>query len=227
MILTKVQNGRQTCFEIESGYTLKKVSENESQLRDCFYLRIQNDPNDYKLKLLVILSPIFIASFDNGDFKLQFLKKTIDNSKYPYGLYPNFFENFDKETYLREHKVEDKSRIGEDIWLNDDGTIDFFLNPLPQPYLISLIAMVDSLIEDEKNRKTLLTYFDKMRDDIVRNGRRSILANGIQAFYLNKYVVVWMLDFFDFIKENKADALSFLDPIMDLINELKTPANLK
>ena len=227
MILTKVQNGRQTCFEIESGYTLKKVSENESQLRDCFYLRIQNDPHDYKLKLLVILSPIFIASFDNGDFKLQFLKKTIDNSKYPHGLYPNFFENFDKETYLREHKAEDKSRIGEDIWLNDDGTIDFFLNLLPQPYLISLIAMVDSLIEDEKNRKTLLTYFDKMRDDIVRNGRRSILANGIQAFYLNKYVVVWMLDLYAFIKENKTDVLPYLDPIMDLINNLKTPSKLK
>ena len=83
--------------------------------------------------------------------------------------------------------------------------------------------MVDSLIEDDKNRKTLLKFFAKMRNDIVINGRRSILANGIQAFYLNKYVVVWALELFDFIKENKTDTSKFLEPIYDLTNNLKTP----
>ncbi len=83
--------------------------------------------------------------------------------------------------------------------------------------------MVDALIEDDSNRQMLLQYFDQMRDDIVINGRRSILANGIQAFYLNKYLVVWMLDLINFIKENDPDSYKYLQAIFDLINNLKTP----
>ena len=83
--------------------------------------------------------------------------------------------------------------------------------------------MIDSLIEDKNNRKNLLKYFDKMRDDIVINGRRSIIANGIQAFYLNKYVVVWIIDLINFIKENNPDSYKYLQAIFDLINNLKTP----
>ena len=46
-----------------------------------------NDEKNNNLKLLVILSPIFIASFDSGKEDLEFLNKTIENSKFPYGLY--------------------------------------------------------------------------------------------------------------------------------------------
>ena len=62
-----------------------------------------------------------------------------------------------------------------------------------------------------------------MRDDIAINGRRSIIANGIQAFYLNKYVVAWIIDLINFIKENNPDSYKYLQPIFDLINNLKTP----
>ena len=227
MILTKFENSKKITYQVTDGYGFEQISQNQSQFEDCFCLEIENDPDDEKLKLLVILSPIFIAAFDNGNVELEFLKKTIENSSYPFALYPNFFGNFDKDQYFKAYEDKDEGKITEDIILREDKIIEFYFNSLPEAYLKSLLAMVDGLIEDDSNRRNLLQYFDQMRDDIVINGRRSILANGIQAFYLNKYVVVWMLDLFAFIKENKADVSSLLDPIMDLVNSLKTPAKLK
>ena len=142
-------------------------------------------------------------------------------------MYPHFLGDFDKDQYFKANRDRADKKITEDIILRQEEIIEFYFNSLPEVYLKSLIAMVDALIEDDSNRKILLKYFDKMRDDIVINGRRSIIANGIQAFYLNKYVLVWMLDLYDFVKENKADVLPYLDPIMALVNELKTPAKLK
>lgn len=227
MIVNKVINNKKTCYEIGDAYNFEKISENQSQFEDSFAINITNDDKNEKLKLLVILSPIFIASFDNGNTKLEFLKKTIEKSSYPYGLYPNFFHNFSKDQYFFEYNNWDKNSIKEDIILNEDGTIDFYINPLPDSYLLSLIAMIDCLIEDDSNRKVLLKYFDKMRNDIVINGRRSILANGIEAFYLNKYVVVWMLELIDFIKNNNPSKAPYLKAIEDAVNKLKTPRNYR
>lgn len=226
MIVNKFVNNKKTCFEVGNDYNLKKITEQEMQFEDSFSISIINDDQNEKLKLLVILSPIFIASFDNGNSKLEFLKKTIENSSYPYGLYPNFFDNFSEDQYFADYKDWDKNSIKEDIILNKDGTIDFYINPISNYYLISLLAMIDCLIEDDSNRKELLQYFAKMRDDIVINGRRSILANGIQAFYLNKYVVVWMIELIDFIKNNNPNKALYLKTIEDAVNKLKTPRNL-
>lgn len=227
MILTRFENGKKITYLVTDGYGFEEISQNQSQFEDCFCLEIENDPENEKLRLLVILSPIFIAAFDNGSVELEFLKKTIENSSYPFALYPDFFGNFDKDQYFKAYDDKDEGKITEDIILREDNIIEFYFNSLPEAYLKSLLAMIDGLIEDDSNRRNLLKYFDQMRDDIVINGRRSILANGIQAFYLNKYVVVWMLDLFAFIKENKADVLPYLNPIMDLVNDLKTPANIK
>lgn len=227
MILTKFKNGKKISYQVTGEYGFEEISQDQSQFEDCFCLEIENDPEDEKLKLLVILSPIFIAAFDNGNVELEFLKKTIENSSYSFALYPDFFGNFDKEEYFKAYEDKDEGKITEDIILRENKIIEFYFNSLPEAYLKSLLAIVDGLIEDDSNRHNLLQYFDQMRDDIVINGRRSILANGIQAFYLNKYVVVWMLDLFAFIQKNKADVSSFLNPIMDLVNDLKTPANIK
>lgn len=226
MIVNKFVNNKKTCFKVGNDYNLEKITEKEMQFEDSFSISIINDDQNEKLKLLVILSPIFIASFDNGNSKLEFLKKTIENSSYPYGLYPNFFDNFNKDQYFADYKDWDKNSIKEDIILNKDGTIDFYINPIPNPYLLSLISMINCLIEDDSNRKEILQYFAKMRDDIVINGRRSILANGIQAFYLNKYVVVRMIELIDFIKNNNPNKALYLKPIEDAVNKLKTPRNL-
>lgn len=226
MIVNKFVNNKKTCFEVGNDYNLEKISEKEMQFEDSFSISIINDDQNEKLKLLVILSPIFIASFDNGNSKLEFLKKTIENSSFPYGLYPNFFDNFNKDQYFADYKDWDKNSIKEDIILNENGTIDFYINPISNYYLISLLAMIDCLIEDDSNRKELLQYFAKMRDDIVINGRRSILANGIQAFYLNKYVVVWMIELIDFIKNNNPNKALYLKTIEDAVSKLKTPRNL-
>lgn len=227
MILTRFENGKKNSYQVTDGYGFEQISQNQNQFEDCFCLEIENDSENEKLRLLVILSPIFIAAFDNGNVELEFLKKTIENSSYPFALYPDFFGNFDKDQYFKAYEDKDEGKITEDIILREDNIIEFYFNSLPEAYLKSLLAMVDGLIEDDSNRRVLLQYFDQMRDDIVINGRRSILANGIQAFYLNKYVVVWMLDLYAFIQKNKADVSSFLDPIMDLVNSLKTPANIK
>lgn len=227
MILSRFENGKKISYQVTDGYGFDQISESQSQRCDCFCLEIKNDPNDEKLKLLVILSPIFIASFDKGNSELEFLKKTIENSSYPFALYPNFFGDFDKEEYFKAYRNKNDEKITEDIILREDKTIEFYFNLIEDTYLKSLLAMVDSLIEDDSNRSNLLQYFDQLRDDIVINGRRSILANGIQAFYLNKYVVVWMLELIDFIKTKKSDVFRFLGPIFDLVSNLKTPAKLK
>lgn len=223
MILTKFENNNKTSFEIGDEYKFNKIASSETKIDKAFCLSFSNDKDNHKLKLLVILSPILIASFDNGDCELEFLKKTIENSKYPYGLYPCFFKDFNKIAYLKENENSNNDIITEDIVLNKDNTIDFYFNPISDTYLISLITMIDTLIEYTNNREILLKYFDKMRDDIVVNGRRSIIANGIQAFYLNKYVLVWILDLFAFIKEKNPEKSTYLFPIYNLINNLKTP----
>ena len=213
-------------FEVCDKYALKEVPNNifESKDRDCFFISFENDLDNEKLKLLVILSPIFIASFDSYDKRLGFLEKTMENSSYPYALHPHFFANFDMDKYLKETSYSNE--IEEDIVLTKENRLIFYFNPLDESFLISLLCMVDNLILDDKNRKELLKYFDKMRDDIVINGRRSILANGIQAFYLNKYVVVRMLELIDFIKKSNPKSNPYLKAIEDLVNKLKTPRDI-
>lgn len=223
MILNKFEYGKKISYQVNNNYNLEEISQNKSEIKNCFSIKIVNDNDNEKLKLLVILSPIFISTFDNGNYELEFLRETIENSSYPFALYPNFFESFNKCQYFKDYRGNDNENITEDIILREDKAIEFYFNSLPEIYLKSLLAMVDALIEDDSNRQMLLQYFEQMRDDIVINGRRSILANGIQAFYLNKYVVVWMLDLINFIKENDPDSYKYLQPIFDLINNLKTP----
>ena len=227
MIVSKYEAGLKTRYEVSKSYDLKKISETRVNFESVYSLSLKNDRDYEKLKLLEILSPILIASFDNGNIRLNFLKETIKKSTYPYGLYPNIFDNFRIGEYLKAYESLKRDEYKEDIILREDMTLDFYFNPMPDPLLKSLVVMVDTLVEDCVNRKIFLNYFDKMRDDIVRNGRRSILANGIQAFYLNKYVVVWMLDLIDFINKKNPGVSSLLDPIEDLVNNLKTPADIK
>ena len=183
-----------------------------------------NDEKNNNLKLLVILSPIFIASFDSGKEDLEFLNKTIENSKFPYGLYSKFFANFDIEEYK---KAYENYQIEEDIYLNDENNIEFRINSLDSTYLRSLIALIEGIILDQKSKEHFINYFDQIRDDIVRNGRRSILANGIQGFYLSKYVVVWMLDLCKYVIDHHPNKKQDIMAIYDLANKLKTPSDSK
>ncbi|WP_296114570.1 hypothetical protein [uncultured Anaerococcus sp.] len=227
MIVSKYEAGLKTRYEVSKSYDLKKISETRVNFESVYSLSLKNDRDYEKLKLLAILSPILIASFDNGNIRLNFLEETIKKSTYPYGLYPNIFDNFRIGEYLKAYESLKRDEYKEDIILREDMTLDFYFNPMPDPLLKSLVVMIDTLVEDYENRKILLNYFNKMRDDIVRNGRRSIMANGIQAFYLNKYIVVWMLDLIDFINKKNPGVSSLLDPIEDLVNNLKTPADIK
>lgn len=170
-----------------------------------------------KLRLLVTLSPIFIASFDSSEVELSYFREKIEESNFSYGLYPNFF-SFDENAY---RKFYAENEIKEDIYLTEDRDIIFSLNLLDDKYILALAYLLDKLIIDDNNRERLTDYFAKMRDDIVINGRRSILANGIQAFYLSKYVVVWMLIFCEGLMETYEDARFYLDPIYEKINKLK------
>ncbi|WP_297280990.1 hypothetical protein [uncultured Anaerococcus sp.] len=178
-----------------------------------------NDSKNKRLKLMVIFSPIFIACFDNGTYELEFLKKTIDKSKFSYGLYPEFFNDFD---IIRYRKSYEGYEIVEDIFLNKDNKIVFTINPMDDLYIKALVSLIDKLIIDDKSNNYFIDYFDKMRDDIVINGRRSIIANGIKGFYLSKYVLVWMIDLCNYIKNNNPDIYPDVLPIYELSSNLKT-----
>ena len=191
--------------------------------KDYTKLIFPNDKNNNNLKLLVTLSPIFIASFDSGKNELEYLSKTIEKSKFPYGLYPKFFADFDVDEYKKAYK---NYEVEEDIYLNEQNNIEFRINPIKDIYLDSLIALIEALIIDEKSNQHFTKYFAEMRDDIVRNGRRSILANGIQGFYLSKYVVVWMLDLCQYVMDHKPEKKENIRPIYNLANTLKTPSSI-
>lgn len=191
--------------------------------KDYIKLIFPNDGDNNNLKLLVTLSPIFIASFDSGKKELEYLNKTIEKSKFPYGLYPTFFSNFDIDDYK---KAYEDYEVEEDIYLNEENNIEFKVNPLDDIYLNSLIALIKGIILDEKSNEYFTKYFDQMRDDIVRNGRRSILANGIQGFYLSKYVVVWMLDLCQYVIDNHPAKKDDIMAIYELANMLKTPSSI-
>ena len=187
--------------------------------KDYTKLIFPNDKNNNNLKLLVTLSPIFIASFDSGKNELEYLSKTIEKSKFPYGLYPKFFADFDIDEYKKAYK---NYEVEEDIYLNEQNNIEFRINPIKDIYLDSLIALIEALIIDERSNEHFTKYFAEMRDDIVRNGRRSILANGIQGFYLSKYVVVWMIDLCHYVKDHQPEKWEATVPIYELANNLKT-----
>ena len=192
--------------------------------KDYTKLIFPNDEENNNLKLLVTLSPIFIASFDSGKNELEYLSKTIEKSKFPYGLYPNFFANFDIEEYKKAYK---NYEVEEDIYLNEQNNIEFRINPIDHKYLDSLIVLIETIILDKKSNEHFTKYFAQMRDDIVRNGRRSILANGIQGFYLSKYVVVWMLDLCQYVMDNHPAKKDDIMAIYELVNMLKTPSSIK
>lgn len=192
--------------------------------KDYIKLIFPNDGDNNNLKLLVTLSPVFIASFDSGKNELEFLKQTIEKSRFPYGLYPNFFSDFDIDDYRKAYK---NYEVEEDIFLNEQNNIEFRINPFDDIYLNSLIALIEGIILDEKSNEYFTKYFDQMRDDIVRNGRRSILANSIQGFYLSKYVVVWMLDLCQYVMDHHPAKKDDLMAIYELTNTLKTPSSNK
>ena len=93
---------------------------------------------------------------------------------------------------------------------------------MDEKYIVALKTLIESLIINEKSNKYWTEFFKKIRNDIVINGRRSILANGIQGFYLNKYVLVWMIDLCDYIKINNPEDYQNLIPIYELSSNLKT-----
>ena len=98
---------------------------------------------------------------------------------------------------------------------------------MEEKYVIALKNLIEGLILDSEANKYWDDYFKKIRNDIVINGRRSIIANGIQGFYLNKYVLVWMMDLCDYIKENNSNLYEDILPIYNLSSNLKTIADSK
>lgn len=219
MKVIKVFASESLSYEYSTTSALKEKiakSSDYGALREVKFI-MDNDKENEKLMLLVILSPIFIACFDSSIEELDFFREKISNSNFPYGLYPEFFP-FDENIYRRFYKNRENK---EDIFLNEEGLIEFTINPIKDKYILALAYLLEKLVEDDNNRKKLLKYFDKIRNDIVINGRRSILANGIQAFYLSKYVLVWMIEIMDKLIAEEIDGNIYLKDIYNRLENLK------
>lgn len=185
---------------------------------DKVIISINNDKNFESLRLLVILSPIFITIFDNST-SLEFFKKNLEESNFEYGLYPNFFEDFSKDAYFEFYRKNEKK---EDIILNENNEINFTINLVEDKYILSLVSLIE-VIFSKYNRKNLIEYFEEIRNNIVINGRRSIIANDIYAFYLSKYLVNWALDLMKIAKYKDKDRFIYIKEIYKLTNNLKRP----
>lgn len=219
MKMIKVYASESLSHEYPTTSALKEKIDKASDYEDLREVKfiIDNDKDKEKLLLLVILSPIFLASFDSSSEELDFFRGKISNSNFAYGLYPEFFP-FDEEKYRLVYENKENK---EDIFLNEEGLIEFTINPIGDEYILALAYLLEKLIEDDINRKKLLKYFDKIRNDIVINGRRSILANGIQAFYLSKYVVVRMIEIIDKLMAEEKNGNIYLNAIYDRLENLK------
>lgn len=227
MKLKIIKNGQAKTYKFESFKNLEEAlktkayeSIEQTDQKDQLILSFRTDPDFKRLRLLVILSPIFISIFDNGKTDLEFFRKNLQTSNFTYGLYESFFEGFDLVDYLDYYKNHKKT---EDIMMDENLEVYFRINYMNEAYILALVAMVEGLILTENTRDNLLGYFAKIRNDIVINGRRSILANSIQAFYLSKYVVAWALDLYKLIENDRPDLYKYIDPIYKLTNNLKTP----
>ena len=219
MKMIKVLTSGNLSYTYNESSDLKEKLEDDREEEDLNEVKflIANDRDYEKLMLFVILSPIFIACFDSSSQELDFFRRKISNSNFPYGLYPEFFP-FDEEKYRNFYMNKENK---EDIFLNEEGLIEFTINPLKDKYILALTYLIEKLIEDDNNRKKLLTYFAEIRNDIVINGRRSILANGIQAFYLSKYVVVRMIEIIDKLMAEEKNGNIYLKAIYDRLENLK------
>lgn len=225
MIVSIIKDKKEYLYKASDVFSLKtKIKEKlftsfkESLDNDKITINIKNDKDDEILYLLVIFSPIFITIFDNST-SLEFFKKSLQISNFDYGLYPYFFEGFDKKTYFDFYKNKKKN---EDIILNEDNSIDFTINYIEDEYLLSLVSLME-VVFNPYNRKAFLDYFKKIRNDIVINGRRSILANDIYAFYLSKYLINWALDLMKIARYKDKKRFELIRPIYELTNNLKRP----
>lgn len=206
-------------FDLDNKLKNKDFSKLEkTDQKEKIILNFKNDKENETLRLLVILSPIFITIFDNST-NLEFFRENLEKSNFEYGLYPNFFENFSKEKYFEFYKDHEKF---EDIILNEDESIDFKINFLEDKYILALVSMIE-VIFSKYNRKNLIRYFKEIRNDIVINGRRSILANDIYAFYLSKYLVNWALDLMTIVRYKDRQRYFYIEEIYKLTNNLKRP----
>lgn len=219
MKMIKVYASESLSYEYSTTSALKEKIDKAFDYEDLREVRfiIDNDKDKEKLLLLVTLSPIFLASFDSSSEELDFFREKISSSNFAYGLYPEFFP-FDEEKYRLVYENKENK---EDIFLNEEGLIEFTINPIGDEYILALAYLLEKLVEDDINRKKLLKYFDKIRNDIVINGRRSILANGIQAFYLSKYVVVRMIEIIDKLMAEEKNGNIYLNAIYDRLENLK------
>lgn len=225
MIVKVFKNNKLYQYQAEDVFDLDNKLKNKdfSKLenideKEKIILNFKNDKENEILRLLVILSPIFITIFDNST-NLEFFRKNLEKSNFEYGLYPNFFEDFSKEKCFEFYKNHEKI---EDIILNEDESIDFTLNILEDKYILALVSMIE-VIFSKYNRKILIRYFKEIRNDIVINGRRSILANDIYAFYLSKYLVNWALDLMTIARYKDKQRYFYIEEIYKLTNNLKRP----
>lgn len=223
-----IKNGRSYVYDFANTKELEKDLKNkafkdfkDTDDEDKLVFSFKTNPDYKKLRLLVILSPIFIAIFDNGKTDLEFFRNNLTKSNFTYGLYEKFFQDFSLKDYLSFYQNHEKN---EDIMVDENLTVSFTINEMDPVYILALAALIEGLILDDKTREELLDYFAKMRNDIVINGRRSILANSIQAFYLSKYVVAWALDLYKIIEKDHPDLYSYIIPIYKLTDNLKTPS---
>ena len=225
MIVKIFENNKLYQYQAKNVFDLDKKLKNKdfsklekTDQEEKIIINFKNDKENEFLRLLVILSPIFITIFDNST-SLEFFRENLEKSNFDYGLYPNFFENFSKEKYFEFYKNHEKF---EDIILNEDDSIDFTINFLEDKYILALVSMIE-VIFSKYNRKNLIRYFKEIRNDIVINGRRSILANDIYAFYLSKYLVNWALDLMKIARYKDKERYFYIEEIYKLTNNLKRP----
>lgn len=183
------------------------------------HYKISFDYSYENFSLLCILSPILFCIFDNSSGEYVFLRNLWNNHRYDFGIFPEIFP-FDYDYYKKNRDEND------DIYVDDK--INFTINKITKKDLFSLLILIDILILDKSMNYKLNSYFSKMRNQTIINGRRSILKNDLYAFYLSKYICVWIKEIFKIIRllyPNEYKYLKYLNDLNEELSHLKNAVN--
>lgn len=97
------------------------------------------------------------------------------------------------------------------------------MDSVPAPLCFSYASLIKGIFYGDRLDE-LCNRFRDLTDSALDGGIKSIISNGLEAYYFGNYVVNWAKDLIKIARENVGeDEKKYLVPLENLIDDLKTP----
>lgn len=99
------------------------------------------------------------------------------------------------------------------------------MDSVPAPLCFSYACLIKGIFYGDRLDE-LCNRFKYLTDSALEGGIKSIIANGLEAYYFGDYVVNWAKNLIEIARENiSEEEKKYLVPLENKIDELKTPRN--